>query len=320
MIWEVNILSSYNRGKYLEKLRKKEGWSQQDLAERIGRSRQTVNKNENNDSYFSIDVYMKLSKLFDVSIDDLIYGGRSRDTKLRRFVKQPIETIDLEKVPKQPDGLGNTLLDYVIELDDMDKFNFFYKNKLFIECLHNHVDFLCFLIRNNQYGRLSRPFVSYIDRYSNKRDSWFTGIAEFPVIDFCQDIVEVCSKKPYIEYKELNKNQKKFIDTVLDTKSKKILDLMPYELYLDEDNKYPFLFRFAIQFDKIFVFKYYLERCEIKDNQKWFDEAIRFESWTIAKYLFENYDSINSVTNLIRIKDTKYKKLWKDNLIYGRRS
>lgn len=56
----------------LIKLRKGKSWSQEDLAEKLGISRQAVSKWEVGTSKPDIDNIVKISKLFEVSIDELV--------------------------------------------------------------------------------------------------------------------------------------------------------------------------------------------------------------------------------------------------------
>ncbi|ALS21545.1 Xre family transcriptional regulator [Paenibacillus naphthalenovorans] len=57
---------------FAEKLkneRKKKGWSQEELAEKLFVSRQSVSKWENGQNYPSIEIIIKVSDLFGVTID-----------------------------------------------------------------------------------------------------------------------------------------------------------------------------------------------------------------------------------------------------------
>lgn len=56
----------------LIKLRKGKSWSQEDLAEKLGLSRQAISKWEVGTSKPDIDNVIKISKLFEVSIDELV--------------------------------------------------------------------------------------------------------------------------------------------------------------------------------------------------------------------------------------------------------
>lgn len=60
--------------KQIKKFRGRDGYSQEDLAEKLFVSRQTISNWENNRSYPDVHNLMMLSVLFDVSIDELIKG------------------------------------------------------------------------------------------------------------------------------------------------------------------------------------------------------------------------------------------------------
>ena len=59
-------------GDKLIQLRKKNGLSQEELAEKLGVSRQSVSKWESNNTYPETDKIIQIANLFDCSMDDLI--------------------------------------------------------------------------------------------------------------------------------------------------------------------------------------------------------------------------------------------------------
>ena len=59
-------------GDKLTELRKKNGYSQEELAEKLGVSRQSVSKWESNNTYPETDKIIQIANLFDCSMDDLI--------------------------------------------------------------------------------------------------------------------------------------------------------------------------------------------------------------------------------------------------------
>lgn len=59
-------------GDKLLELRKKKGYSQEELAEKLGVSRQSVSKWESNNTYPETDKIIQIANLFDCSMDDLI--------------------------------------------------------------------------------------------------------------------------------------------------------------------------------------------------------------------------------------------------------
>ena len=58
-------------------LRKSRGWSQEELGERLGVTRQTVSKWELGATTPELEKLVELSELFGLSIDELVKGGRS---------------------------------------------------------------------------------------------------------------------------------------------------------------------------------------------------------------------------------------------------
>ncbi|MBO7746844.1 helix-turn-helix transcriptional regulator [Paenibacillus sp. MWE-103] len=59
-------------GEKLKGERAKRGWSQEELAEKLFVSRQSVSKWENGQNYPGIDILIRISDLFGVTIDELL--------------------------------------------------------------------------------------------------------------------------------------------------------------------------------------------------------------------------------------------------------
>lgn len=59
-------------GSRIKEQRELKNWSQDELAEILNISRQSISKWELNKVYPSIDMLIKMSDLFDVSLDELI--------------------------------------------------------------------------------------------------------------------------------------------------------------------------------------------------------------------------------------------------------
>ena len=72
----------------LIKLRKAKGWSQEDLADKLGVSRQAISKWEVGTSKPDIDNVIKLSKLFEISIDELVNNEIVRTEAISINVKK----------------------------------------------------------------------------------------------------------------------------------------------------------------------------------------------------------------------------------------
>ncbi|MDR4943003.1 helix-turn-helix domain-containing protein [Bacillus wiedmannii] len=64
-----------NLGSQLKKFRESKSFSQEDVARKVGVTRQAVYKWESNKSYPDIDNLILLSELYEVTIDELIKGS-----------------------------------------------------------------------------------------------------------------------------------------------------------------------------------------------------------------------------------------------------
>lgn len=84
-----------NIGERISSLRKQRKWSQSDLAEAIGASRDIIGKYERGDNSPSIEMAVKLARVFEVPLDFLIgegqYASYNQDT-IKRL--ESIEALD----------------------------------------------------------------------------------------------------------------------------------------------------------------------------------------------------------------------------------
>lgn len=75
-------------GEKLKGERKGRGWSQEELAERLFVSRQSVSKWETGQNYPSIEIIIKVSDLFGVTIDELLRSDEELTEKVIKDSKQ----------------------------------------------------------------------------------------------------------------------------------------------------------------------------------------------------------------------------------------
>ncbi|KAB2332619.1 helix-turn-helix domain-containing protein [Bacillus mesophilum] len=75
-------------GEKLKMERKNKGWSQEELAEKLFVSRQSVSKWENGQNYPSIEIIIRLSDLFEISIDELLRSDEELTEKVIKDSKQ----------------------------------------------------------------------------------------------------------------------------------------------------------------------------------------------------------------------------------------
>ncbi|MBA2795196.1 helix-turn-helix domain-containing protein [Streptococcus porcinus] len=94
-------------GKKLSSCRKKAGFSQEDLAEKIYVSRQTISNWENDKSYPDIHSLIALANLFNLSLDQLVEGDIDEMKKL-------VQSDDLKQFNR--DGWAMTLGSLIMAL------------------------------------------------------------------------------------------------------------------------------------------------------------------------------------------------------------
>lgn len=95
-----------NIGERIIKLRKENNWSQTDLASEIDASRIMIGKYERNESDPSADVLVRLSKIFNVSLDFLV--GKTNNSQ---FDKKMLDR--LEEVENLPSCEKEKIYDYI---------------------------------------------------------------------------------------------------------------------------------------------------------------------------------------------------------------
>lgn len=77
-------------GKYIAGLRKKNGWTQQQLADKIGVTNKTISRWENGNYMPDIEMLQILSRIFDVSIHELLAGEPIEDQTFRKKADENI--------------------------------------------------------------------------------------------------------------------------------------------------------------------------------------------------------------------------------------
>ena len=77
----------------LQKLRKENGYSQEELADKLGISRQAVSKWERAESSPDTDNLIVLAKLYNISLDELLYDTESVDEIRERTIDKEAEKV-----------------------------------------------------------------------------------------------------------------------------------------------------------------------------------------------------------------------------------
>ncbi|OQC11871.1 MAG: HTH-type transcriptional regulator ImmR [Firmicutes bacterium ADurb.Bin080] len=79
----------YEFGEFLYQLRKEKGWTQSELADRLGITNKAVSKWETGESFPETSQLVPLASLFGVSVDELLKGKRNND-QIIQDNKEPI--------------------------------------------------------------------------------------------------------------------------------------------------------------------------------------------------------------------------------------
>lgn len=103
--------NTLNIGTKISTLRKEKNWSQGDLAQRIGASREIIGKYERNENLPSIEMVAKMAKAFGVTVDFLIGEGENAS-----YDKETVERInDIQKMDVDTKSVLFNVIDTYIQ-------------------------------------------------------------------------------------------------------------------------------------------------------------------------------------------------------------
>lgn len=112
-------------GNRVKKLRIDNGYSMQDLANKINVTKSSINMWENGGSIPKDNILIELSKLFNVSIDYLL-GNEEREeqvpeNKTLHYIQRNLEKLDKEKLSKAEQVLKAVFNDIFEDDEDEDE-------------------------------------------------------------------------------------------------------------------------------------------------------------------------------------------------------
>ena len=103
--------NTLNIGTIISTLRKEKGWSQNELAQNIGASREIIGKYERNENLPSIEMVAKMAKAFHVTVDYLIGQGENAS-----YDKETVERInDIKKMDTNTKSVLYNVIDTYIQ-------------------------------------------------------------------------------------------------------------------------------------------------------------------------------------------------------------
>ena len=103
---------SLQLGTKLADLRKRNGYSQETLAEKLGVSRQAVSKWERGESTPDTDTLIELSRLYSVSLDELVGNNPAQQREEKKEFNPPAGNTQQEKKGPVFPGLSNKMLKF----------------------------------------------------------------------------------------------------------------------------------------------------------------------------------------------------------------
>lgn len=93
----------------LRKLRDKYGYTQQDVADRIGIGKSAYRSYENNDRRIPVDVLTRVAALYNVSVDELL-GNSARPDASTNIIHGNFTNEQFEKIQKYAELVRNNEL------------------------------------------------------------------------------------------------------------------------------------------------------------------------------------------------------------------
>ena len=122
----------YNK---LYNLRKQKGLSQEELANRLNVSRQTISKWEVGDSTPDMEKLIAISDLFEISLDELVLDktssgteGNASKSEFASDIKEKIFTADNKKKAKKGLKIGAIILGVIVFVDIISMIIYFSLN------------------------------------------------------------------------------------------------------------------------------------------------------------------------------------------------
>jgi len=103
--------NTLNIGSKISTLRKEKNWSQGELAQQLGASREIIGKYERNENLPSIEMVARMAKAFGVTVDYLIGEGENAS-----YDKQTVERInDIQKMDADTKNIFFNVIDTYIQ-------------------------------------------------------------------------------------------------------------------------------------------------------------------------------------------------------------
>ena len=122
---------------HIKLFRKKKGMTQDELAERLFVSRQTVSNYENGKSHPDIDMLIKIANILETDVNSLIYGDEAYYDKKGRMIRWCLRSVFIILI---------CLLLALLEKEAQTYLKIYYDNRLYVVIYALLLPILCFVI------------------------------------------------------------------------------------------------------------------------------------------------------------------------------
>lgn len=170
------VIDNIKVGEFIKSLLKKNGMTQEALAQKLMISKSAVSQNLNGKSSFDIQNLMAIAKIFNLTLDDLLNCHISEDTEqfdseYMRFASKSLEEIKQHNPNdlhiQDPDIYGKVLIDYVIDQDLQELFEYLDSNDVsFVHDYYHRAGDIYIKIIIYMLRRKIKGVIKYIQHYA----------------------------------------------------------------------------------------------------------------------------------------------------------
>jgi transcriptional regulator with XRE-family HTH domain len=179
----TEVVDNVKVGSFIKSLLKENKMTQEDLANELNISRSAVSQNLNGKSAFDMENMVKIAKLFSLSLDSLLNcrkedpNNETFDSQYLKFLSRGLDELKKysikDLVVQEPDAFGKLFIDYIIENQELEIFNYLNDNSaVFVrEYYHRakeiYLSIIYFMLENNLEG-----VIEYIKKYATLNGSF----------------------------------------------------------------------------------------------------------------------------------------------------
>lgn len=297
-------MDNVKMGNFIRKLLNEKGFTQEKIAELLGISNSAVSQFLNGTTTLQLQKLTELSKILDVPLDLIVYGGDERETHLERLAKKNYDEIINEdpefKFLKEKDSKGKDIYFYLLKHDNLEAIEKL-KNKGSYSKYDNNIKFLRLLIQNERLDILNDLNQSF-----SQNPQTIIRIGK-PQIDskYFDDL-----------YVTMDQEEKLFVESYVKCKNRKILEVMNFISLNDNDKRLtPAIVFYAIRFDQTHILEIFDEyrasdektynHINDRRNYNLLGYAMKFKSLNSIEYYYKKVNTYNFNSYFSILSETK---------------